>query len=87
MMSLTFGLFTQVSSSGPLGPLVSFLNMSIQFLRGITEIFLAKEKNCVWLVVRRFFPSVQPQKSRSVFKERSRFFWVFFKEKIQFVSE
>ena len=25
MMSLTFGLFTQVSSSGPLGPLVSFV--------------------------------------------------------------
>ena len=24
MMSLTFGLFTQVSSSGPLGPLVLF---------------------------------------------------------------
>ena len=24
MMSLTFGLFTQVSGSGPLGPLVSF---------------------------------------------------------------
>ena len=26
MMSLTFGLFTQVSGSGPLGPLVSFQN-------------------------------------------------------------
>ena len=26
MMSLTFGLFTQVSGSGPLGPLVSFHN-------------------------------------------------------------
>ena len=25
MMSLTFGLFTQVSGSGPLGPLVFFL--------------------------------------------------------------
>ena len=25
MMSLTFGLFTQVSGSGPLGPLVLFL--------------------------------------------------------------
>ena len=25
--SLTFGLFTQVSGSGPLGPLVSFRNM------------------------------------------------------------
>ena len=26
MISLTFGLFTQVSGSGPLGPLVSFQN-------------------------------------------------------------
>ena len=26
MMSLTFGLFTQVSGSGPLGPLVFFLD-------------------------------------------------------------
>ena len=26
MMSLTFGLFTQVSGSGPLGPLVVVLN-------------------------------------------------------------
>ena len=28
MMSLTFGLFTQVSGSGPLGPLVIFLDGS-----------------------------------------------------------
>ena len=27
MMSLTFGLFTQVSGSGPLGPLVFFFEM------------------------------------------------------------
>ena len=27
MMSLTFGLFTQVSDSGPLGPLVDFSNV------------------------------------------------------------
>ena len=27
MMSLTFGLFTQVSGSGPLGPLVERLNL------------------------------------------------------------
>ena len=26
MMSLTFGLFTQVSGSGPLGPLVLFVH-------------------------------------------------------------
>ena len=32
MMSLTFGLFTQVSGSGPLGPLVSFVStVSILF--------------------------------------------------------
>ena len=29
MMSLTFGLFTQVSGSGPLGPLVSTKNIGI----------------------------------------------------------
>ena len=28
MMSLTFGLFTQVSGSGPLGPLVSNMNLT-----------------------------------------------------------
>ena len=30
MMSLTFGLFTQVSSSGPLGPLVFFCALTIK---------------------------------------------------------
>ena len=29
MMSLTFGLFTQVSGSGPLGPLVQILAFEI----------------------------------------------------------
>ena len=29
MMSLTFGLFTQVSGSGPLGPLVSTKKISV----------------------------------------------------------
>ena len=29
MMSLTFGLFTEVSGSGPLGPLVSTKNIGI----------------------------------------------------------
>ena len=29
MMSLTFGLFSQVSGSGPLGPLVYFSTMCI----------------------------------------------------------
>ena len=29
IMSLTFGLFTQVSGSGPLGPLVSTKNISV----------------------------------------------------------
>ena len=30
MMSLTFGLFTQVSGSGPLGPLVSLLRRHLK---------------------------------------------------------
>ena len=30
MMSLTFGLFTQVSGSGPLGPLVSTMCRLVQ---------------------------------------------------------
>ena len=34
MMSLTFGLFTQVSGSGPLGPLVSLCKMI-----GNTEVY------------------------------------------------
>ena len=29
MMSLTFGLFTQVSGSGPLGPLVLFYEIKL----------------------------------------------------------
>ena len=29
MMSLTFGLFTQVSGSGPLGPLVFFFFLAV----------------------------------------------------------
>ena len=29
MMSLTFGLFTQVSGSGPLGPLVALYGLSL----------------------------------------------------------
>ena len=33
MMSLTFGLFTQVSGSGPLGPLVYFLIVGIPILK------------------------------------------------------
>ena len=33
MMSLTFGLFTQVSGSGPLGPLVYLLNISTVYQR------------------------------------------------------
>ena len=35
MMSVTFGLFTQVSGSGPLGPLVVFF-----FLKGKTIFYL-----------------------------------------------
>ena len=32
MMSLTFGLFTQVSGSGPLGPLVTHLSILVEML-------------------------------------------------------
>ena len=40
-MSVTFGLFTQVSGSGPLGPFVSLLNAK----RGIfTRGFATREK-------------------------------------------
>ena len=45
MMSLTFGLFTQVSGSGPLGPLV----YNIFILAGLVHLFhiviLRKECN------------------------------------------
>ena len=51
MMSLTFGLFTQVSGSGPLGPLVNplysgglfhcyMLDKSICHFRGVRSILL-----------------------------------------------
>ena len=39
MMSLTFGLFTQVSGSGPLGPLVFFLFVCF-FLEKIECVFI-----------------------------------------------
>ena len=49
MMSLTFGLFTQVSGSGPLGPLVckemqsklSGLNTDGSFTMAILNLFLS----------------------------------------------
>ena len=41
MMSLTFGLFTQVSGSGPLGPLVGIV------LKGKNSV-IAKE---IWLII------------------------------------
>ena len=31
VICLTFGLYTQVSDSGPLGPLVSFLRVKVTF--------------------------------------------------------
>ena len=37
MMSLTFGLFTQVSGLGPLGPLVSMNNYFIDRSLGVTS--------------------------------------------------
>ena len=41
MMSLTFGLFTQVSGSGPLGPLVLFLKFSFHLILLSKEIMLS----------------------------------------------
>ena len=38
MMSLTFGLFTQVSCSGPLGPLV-FVLMIVNISQRVSEVF------------------------------------------------
>ena len=46
MMSLTFGLFTQVSGSGPLGPLVDFLLASLSLNFFIQE-SIPKENNMV----------------------------------------
>ena len=48
MMSLTFGLFTQVSGSGPLGPLVYVLGV-------ITEKSYCKssERNVVYIPIMR----------------------------------
>ena len=40
MMSLTFGLFTQVSGSGPLGPLVFFFGIWLLLL-GMLVVLLA----------------------------------------------
>ena len=44
-MSLTFGLFTQVSGSGPLGPLVSPLKSSGKKLNLITKLVFGPEGN------------------------------------------
>ena len=38
MMSLTFGLFTQVSGSGPLGPLVEAFNSTSRYLDDLLNI-------------------------------------------------
>ena len=43
MMSLTFGLFTQVSGSGPLGPLVSVWDRSLKQTAGSTS--------CPWTTI------------------------------------
>ena len=38
MMSLTFDLFTQVSGSGPLGPLVALSNLSFSMYPFLTSL-------------------------------------------------
>ena len=43
MMSLTFGLFTQVSGSGPLGPLVFFFPFFFCFFFGLLFDLLGNE--------------------------------------------
>ena len=50
MMSLTFGLFTQVSGLGPLGPLVFMNHMFCVFVRiASARRFLQKSKTYVFL--------------------------------------
>ena len=43
MMSLTFGLFTQVSGSGPLGPLVKQITHDFLFLALVAILFIGAE--------------------------------------------
>ena len=50
MMNLTFGLFTQVSGSGPLGPLVYFIpssELNDAYLQQI-KVLLSAVKNIVF---------------------------------------
>ena len=44
MMSLTFGLFTQVSGSGPLGPLVGINEVMVQILLMLEVLFTQDSK-------------------------------------------
>ena len=46
MMSLTFGLFTQVSGSGPLGPLVLLVAFTFLMLQTYRSPLL-----CVWILL------------------------------------
>ena len=41
MMSLTFGLFTQVSGSGPLGPLVYFVFVFLVYIEMYCPIYMS----------------------------------------------
>ena len=47
MMSLTFGLFTQVSGSGPLGPLVGIILEFKNLLIKKYEVILKEKKQSV----------------------------------------
>ena len=49
MMSLTFGLFTQVSGSGPLGPLVSLKTEALKDLWHTYDINDANRKPSIQL--------------------------------------
>ena len=53
MMSLTFGLFTQVSGSGPLGPLVLLFYVSITkpnslYHSDISKVFMFLQKQNIF---------------------------------------
>ena len=49
MMSLTFGLFTQVSGSGPLGPLVTLIDFTffLTVFQSYQDEVWVKMKGCV----------------------------------------
>ena len=74
MMSLTFGLFTQVSGSGPLGPLV--LNISFRFSQ--TKNFLKSFNSVLKSSVLIFFAEKLEELLHCNTKSSFIFFFFFF---------